>query len=189
MGGTSHGTYVVRSLMQIYGVDIVTIYLWGLVITGTLTLLYMLFGDLIDAIGDITPGSILNPTVVLSFFAILCASGFIFEESTKIASFTILIISLLIALVLVSLLHFFILVPLSKAEQNTASSINDFVGKTVKVITTIPIDGLGEVVIPSQFGTNIMAAKSKQNIEISEGTMVLVHEVDNRVLVVERIDT
>ncbi|WP_460235419.1 NfeD family protein [Bacillus cereus] len=182
---------MVRKLMQLWGMDIQTIYLYALIICGSLSLLYMLFGDLLHAIGgDISPGSVLNPTVVLSFFAILGASGYIFETTSSMASITILVISTLIALVLVSIIHFFILAPLSKAEQNTASRMEDSKGKVGEVIITIPEDGLGEVLLKSKFGNNGQPAKSSDNSEIPEGSQVKVVGIeDGVVLVVERIDT
>lgn len=176
--------------MQLWGMDIQTIYLYTLIICGSLSLLYMLFGDLLHAIGDISPDSVLNPTVVLSFFAILGASGYIFETTSSIASITILVISTLIALVLVSLIHFFILVPLSKAEQNTASRMEDSKGKVGEVLITIPEDGFGEVLLKSKFGNNGQPAKSSDNSEIPEGSQVTVVGIeDGVVLVVERIHT
>lgn len=171
--------------MQLLGYDFQTLYMYGLIIAGSLTLLYMLFGDVFH----IDPGSVLNPTVVLGFFAILSGSGYAFELTTHWSSVTILIISALIALVLVSIIHFFILVPLSKTEENTAYSIHDLVGKTAEVNVTIPENGLGEVVISSGHGLNGKMARSRDNKEIKEETKVKVVEVEDGVLVVEPINT
>src|SRR5690625_581377 len=121
--------------------DIQTIYLYGLIIGGSITLLYMLFGDVFDAIGaigDVAPGSILNPTVILSFISVLSGAGYIFELRGSFHSLTIFILSTLISLVIVSIIHFFILVPLSKSEQSITMSINDLIGEEGEVITTIP---------------------------------------------------
>lgn len=178
--------------MQILGIDIQTIYLYGLIIGGSITVLYMLFGDVFDAIGsiaDIAPGSILNPTVILSFISVLCGAGYIFEIRESFSSVTILILSTLISLAIVSIIHFFILVPLAKSEQNTAHSIEHFMNRNGEVITTIPENGLGEVLIKSSLGLSGNIAKSSTNTQIKQGTCVTVTAIDrNGVFIVKPIE-
>ncbi|SEO36204.1 hypothetical protein SAMN04488134_106189 [Amphibacillus marinus] len=168
--------------------DIQTIYLYGLIIGGIITILYMLIGDVFEAIGEITVGSILNPTVVLSFISVLCGAGYIMELRETLDSLSIFVLATLISLVIVSLLHFFILVPLAKSEQSTAFSIVDFIGKEGEVITTIPVNGLGEVLIKSGLGSTGNIAKCASNTEISQGSSILVLEIDqDGVLIVEPV--
>ena len=173
------------------GVDIQTIYLFGLIIGGAITLLYMLFGDIFEgmgAIADVAPGSLLNPTVILSFISVLSGAGYIFEVRGTLNSLTIFVLSTLISLVIVGIIHFFILVPLSKSEQSTARSIKDFIGKKGEVITTIPANGIGEVFINSRLGSSGNIATSALNSEISQGTFISVIEIDkDGVLIVEPI--
>ena len=171
--------------------DIQTIYLYGLIIGGVLTLLYMLFGDvfdLIDGIGDIAPDSILNPPVILSFIAVLSGAGYIFELRNSFDHLTNFILAALISLIIVSIIHFFILVPLAKSEQSTATSIVDFIGKEGEVIITIPAHGIGEVLIKSRLGSTGNIAKCVSNTEIIQGTFISVVEIDqDGVLIVEPI--
>lgn len=151
-------------------------------------MLYMLFGDIfdaIDALADFAPGSILNPTVILSFISVLSGAGYIFELRGSFDSLTIFILSTLISLVIVSIIHFFILVPLSKSEASTAQSINAFIGKEGEVITTIPAGGLGEVLIVSSLGSSGNIASSALQIEINQGVIVSVIGVEDGVLIVE----
>ena len=89
-----------------------------------------------------------------------------------------LLLSTLISVVIVSIIHLFILVPLSKSEQSTAASIFDLVGKDGEVITTIPSNGIGEILISSQFGSTGNVATSIKNSEIMQGTFVLVIDVN-----------
>ncbi len=92
--------------------DIQTIYLYGLIIGGIITLLYMLFGDafeVIGGIGDIAPGSLLNPTVILSFISVLSGAGYIMELRDTFNSLTVFLLATLISLVVVGFIHFFIL--------------------------------------------------------------------------------
>lgn len=171
--------------------DIQTIYLYGLIIGGVLTLLYMLFGDvfdLIDGIGDIAPDSILSPPVILSFIAVLSGAGYIFEFRNSFDHSTNFILATLISLVIVSIIHFFILVPLARSEQSTASSIVDLIGKEGEVITTIPAGGIGEILIKSRFGSTGNIATCASNTEILQGIIVSVIEIDqDGVLIVEPI--
>src|SRR5690625_1415655 len=171
--------------------DIQTIYLYGLIIGGMITLLYMLFGDVFEvmgAIGDIAPGSILNPTVILSFISVLSGAGYVLELQGSFNSLTVFILATLISLVIVGIIHFFILVLLSKSEQNTARSIADYVGQKGEVITTIPTDGVGEVLIKSGLGTTGNIAKCASNTEIIVPCVISVVEIDqDGVLIVEPI--
>lgn len=176
---------------EAYKMDMQSIYLIGLIFGGVITLLYMLFGDVldvIDGIGESVPGSILNTTVILSFIAVLSGVGFVLEFRGTLTSFTIFILATLISLVIVGILHLFILVPLAKSEQSTAMSIVDFIGKEGEVITTIPPNGIGEVLIKSGLGTTGNIAKCALNTNIIQGTFVSVTEIDeDGVLIVEPI--
>jgi len=172
-------------------VDIQTIYLYGLIIGGIITLLYMLFGDVfevIGGIGDVAPGSLLNPTVILSFISVLSGAGYILELRGTLNSLTVFLLATLIALVIVGIIHFFILVPLARSEQNTARSITDYIGQEGEVITTIPAHGIGEVLIKSALGSTGNIAKCASNAEITQGTFISVIEIDqDGILIVEPI--
>lgn len=177
--------------MEILGIDIQTIYLYGLIIGGSITLLYMLFGDVFEVIGGIgefAPGSILNPVVLLSFVSVFFGTGYILEIREMFSSGTNMLFALVIAVIIVSIIHFFILVPLSKSEQNTAQSRNDFLHKQGEVIITIPEYGLGEVLITMPFGSSGHVARSASLVEIPQGTIVVVIRIEEGdVLVVESI--
>ena len=53
-----------------------------------------------------------------------------------------------------------ILKPIAEAEQNTMQRMDEFIGCKGEVITTIPTEGFGEVLILSQFGSNAIPAKT-----------------------------
>src|SRR5699024_3821339 len=94
----------------------------------------------------------------------------------------------LIALIIVGIIHFFILVPLARSEQNTARSIVDYIGQEGEVITTSPAHGIGEVLIKSALGTTGNIAKCASNTEITQGTFISVIEIDQHgILIVEPI--
>lgn len=189
----NHEEYSVGSGMEIVGVDIQTIYLYGLIIGGSIALLYMLFGDVLEVVGGIgdgAPGSILNPVVILSFISVFCGAGYVLELREKFPSGTNMLFSIVIAVIIVGIIHFFILVPLSKSEQNTAQSMNDFLHQQGEVILTIPKNGLGEILIRMKLGSFGHVARSATRSEIPQGTIVVVIAIEeNDVLVVETIDS
>jgi len=171
---------------MIHGLDTLTsLYLYGFILGSVLTMLYVLFGDALDGIFDITPGSFISPTVLLSFFAIFSGSGFILNFLTSWNAFTVLVISLVIAFLLVTLIHIFVLSPISKAEQSTAFDQLRMAGKVGTVTLTIPEDGYGQVSLKSDFGYNTYAAQSSHGQLIPEGSLVRITKVEDHIYIVE----
>lgn len=179
--------------MEILSVDIQTIYLYGLIIGGSITLLYLLFGDVfevISGISEVTPGSVLNPVVLLSFISIFSGAGYVLQLRDQFTSGTNMLFSVVIAVIIVSIIHFFILIPLSRSEQSTAQSVYDFLHKDGEVILTIPKTGLGEVLMTTELGQSGHIARSSMETEIKQGTLVVVVGIEeNDVLIVEPIST
>lgn len=172
--------------MEIFGASIQTIYLTTLLIAGGLTILYILFGDMLEGIAEAT--GIINPTLVLAFITFFSAAGYLFELLSSFSHFTILIFSIGIAIILDVLLNVFVLIPLSSAEESLVYSVDSLKGRVGKVIIPIPVDGFGEVIIQSSSGTIAKSAKSFENKEIGEGKKVLVIDVQNGVLLVSPYD-
>lgn len=158
------------------------IYLYGLIIGGILTFLYILFSDFLDGIFDFSPDGIFSPTLILSFVTLLSATGYLLEKLTSVNSILIGVMAIILALGFTSLLNIFILVPLASAESSIAYSEEDLKGRIGKVITSIPTDGFGEVVIQGIGGTISKSAISFENEEIPYGTVVLTIDVQNGVL-------
>lgn len=179
--------------MEILGIDIQTIYLYGLIIGGCITLLYLLFGDVLEGISgidEVAPGSVLNPVVILSFISVFSGAGYVLELRNMFASGTNMLFAVIISVIIVSCIHFFILVPLSKSEQSTARSVYDFLHRDGEVILTIPKNGLGEVLIITELGQSGHIARSSKQTEISQGTIVVVVGIEeDDVLIVEPIPT
>ncbi|MFN7251380.1 MAG: NfeD family protein [Anaerobacillus sp.] len=168
--------------MELFGYSLETIYLITLIVSGSLTLLYILFGDLVEGLFDGLSEGPVNPTVILAFLTIFSAMAYLMEKLTAVHSFIIIIFSLITALILVTMLNVFILIPLSKAEATLAYSDEDLKGRVGKVITSIPIDGFGEVIIQGYGGTIAKSAVSFEEEAIPYDTDVLVIEVKNGVL-------
>lgn len=166
--------------LELFGVPIQTVYLYTLIIAGSLTLLFLFFGDVFAGLSDGIP--FLNPTLVLAFFTFFSAGGYIGELALPLSSMFIALFSCILSIMLVVLLHIFVLVPLSSAEESLAYKEDDLRGRVGKVITAVPVDGFGEVVIEGIGGTISKSAISFDNQQISYGTRVLVVDVNNGVL-------
>lgn len=123
--------------MEIFGASIQSVYLITLIVAGGLTLLYILFNDLLEGLAELIP--FINPALILAFVTFFSASGYLFEMLTTWNSILIIVISIIIALILDTLLNVFVLVPLSSAEKSLAYSTNSLRGRVGKVIIPIPV--------------------------------------------------
>lgn len=151
------------------------IYFYALLIMGAVTILYVFFGDVAEGIGEGIP--FFNPTVIMAFVTFVSASGFILETATSWVSWIILIASVVIGAILDVLLYFFFLLPMSLAEVSTAYTDESLAGEIGKVITPIPTDGYGEIVIDTVNGLLSKRATGFDNEEIAYGKEVLVIDV------------
>lgn len=166
--------------MELFGMPITTVYLYALIISGVLTFLYVLFADVFHFdTGDL---HFLNPVLILAFITFLSASGYLFERLSSLHYLLILGISAVISFILVTLLNVFVLVPLSSAEESLVYKESDLRGRIGKVITPIPADGYGEVIIENASGRIAKPATSFDGGAIPNDTKVLVIQVKNGVL-------
>ncbi|WP_071458682.1 NfeD family protein [Bacillus massilinigeriensis] len=163
--------------MELFGVPIETLYLYGLFISGAITVLYLFFGDILNGIE-----TIFSPVLIFSFMTIFSAGGYIAEMVTVYPSVPIAVGAALLALILVTMLNVFVLAPIAGAEESLVYKESDLCGKTGIVITSIPADGLGEVLIESVSGRIAKPAASFTGKEIPYGQKVLVINVENGVL-------
>lgn len=168
--------------MELFGYQLQTIYLFGLIFGGVFTFLYILFGDLLEGIFEALSEGPINLTLVLAFITFTSASGYILEKATSIHSIVVFIISIVLAFILVTLLNLFILIPLSQAESTLAYSEQDLKGRVGKVIVSIPSDGFGEVMIEGNGGNIAKSAVSFEAVDIEYGSTVLVIDVIKGVL-------
>lgn len=168
--------------MSVFGYPIADIYFWMLIIAGALTILYLLFGDVLEAIGEVSV--FLNPVIILAFIIFFSATGYILEWSTSISSWIISVISAVISLALTTVLHIFVLVPLASAEESLGYTEESLIGRVGKLIISIPENGFGEIFIQSKSGMISKPAASYEQKPIHEGQKVLVLENKKGVLYV-----
>ncbi|MGG3112006.1 NfeD family protein [Bacillus velezensis] len=170
--------------MDMFHLPLETVYLYTLIISGSLTLLILFFQDVFHGLSEAIPVSFLNPALILSFLTIFSASGYIGEIAAPLSSSVIALLSFVLSVLLVSLLHFFVLVPLSSAEESLAYRETDLKGRVGRVITSVPKDGYGEVIIEGIGGAISKSAVSFDQEQIKYGTAVLVIDVKDGVLFV-----
>ncbi|GAF66741.1 hypothetical protein BTS2_3644 [Bacillus sp. TS-2] len=163
--------------------DIQQLYFYGLIIGAVLTVIYILLSDILDGLFGFLDG-IFNPTLILSFVTFFCASGYLLERFFPIDSFVIIFLSAGAALLLVTMLNVFILIPLSNADSTLGYSEEDLKGRIGTVITSIPEDGFGEVLIENHSGHISKSAKSFDGDLISQGLEIIVIDVKLGVLYV-----
>ncbi|BAQ09032.1 membrane protein [Bacillus sp. OxB-1] len=172
--------------MEIFGMSLVQFYLVVLIISGLATVLYVLFSDLAEGIGEGTP--LLDPAVLLPFITFVSASGYVLELTTSWHSGLVIGIALIIAVVLDFLLYFFVLLPLRSAEVSLAYTDESLVGQVGKVIVPVPKDGYGEIVIESVNGIISKRAAGYENEPIEYDKEVLIMEVRDGTFIVKEYE-
>jgi len=161
--------------LTLFGYTLEQIYLVVLIFAGLATILFMFFGDAVEGIGETLP--ILNPSVILSFFTLMSAAGFILEKLAFFPSGWNIGVAAVIGVFLSTLFYLFILVPLKSADVSLAYTEESLEGQLGKVIVPIPSDGFGEVVIETTSGMIAKRAVGFDNEVIEYDTTVLVVEV------------
>ncbi|MFD1067400.1 hypothetical protein [Oceanobacillus locisalsi] len=168
--------------MTLFGYAIQDLYLWILIIAAILTVVVLLFGDLLDGIFESIP--FLHPVLILSFFIFLSAMGYILEWFMNWSSLAILIISSILSIIFVTLLHIFVLVPIRSAEQSLGYSEEALIGSVGTAIVSIPVDGYGEVMVQWKSGVISKPAVGFDNEAISQNERVLIIDIQDGVFYV-----
>ena len=165
--------------MGFLGTPLETAYLIALIVSCASIILYIFFGDILEVVGEA-----FNPILILAFITIASANGYLFEMYSELNSVLIFILSLIIAFIIDAFLNIFVLVPLSSAEESLAYMEESLKGRVGKVITSIPENGYGEVLIDNVSGRIAKPAKGFNNEKIHEGSNVLIVNIKNGVLYV-----
>lgn len=154
-------------------------------IVGGITIIYVLFSDVVDGV---TESEIINPPVLLAFITLFSAGGYLLEEMTSWNSYLIAGFSLVSALILVTILNVFVLIPIKNAEQSMAYTDQSLIGRQGKVVVPIPSDGFGQIIIESKTALITKAAVSFDNKNIDIHTNVIVVEIKPGSLIVKASD-
>lgn len=157
---------------MLFGFSLATVYLTILIVVGLITVLYLFFSD---GVAEGIP--FIDPAVLLSFITVTAAGGYLLELFTSLSHLIVILLAAVISSIITALLYFFFLVPLRSAEVSLAYTEQSLAGQTGKVITPIPIDGFGEIIIEMASGTVNKRAASYNQQEIPYGQQVLIIEV------------
>ncbi|MHA6251487.1 hypothetical protein [Oceanobacillus sp. CAU 1775] len=168
--------------VDIFGTTLENMYLFMLILSGILTILYLFFGDFLEGFGEISP--FLNPALILAFITFFSATAYILEITTSLPILVVALISIIIAFILDTCLNLFVFLPMASAEESLSYTEDSLKGRVGKIIIPIPENGFGEIIIRSYSGTISKPAASYENQAILEGKQVLVIEVKNGVLYV-----
>lgn len=168
--------------MLVFGLPMELIYMYVLLASGALTILYVFFVDITEFRGSFT---MLNLAVILAFFLFGSAVGFLMETATELNGWKILAVSAGTAAVLDLLLYYFILLPLSGGELSSSYSEEVLPGQVASVITPIPVDGYGEVVVEGCAGMISKRATCYDNEAIGQDEKVWIVEVNDGILYVQ----
>lgn len=159
---------------------------WWLLFGGlALTILYLLIGDAIEGIFGGIEG-IINPTLLLCALTIIGGAGVLLSKYSGFSELVVFGISLLIGIIAYILVYYFLILPMSKAEVSTTFSIKELEGVLAEVITSIPSNGYGEIILSTISGTSNYIAKSMDGQEITSGSRVLVIKAEEDHLVVSK---
>ena len=153
------------------------IYVYVLIICAVLAIVLFVFGDVFHFDGPI------DPVLIVPWIAFVSLVGYLGEKYIYWNRWGILFIGILISTILIFLMNFYIIMPLRNAESTISMSEKDMEGRKATVITTIPVNGMGEIKMSNVSGSiNRPAALYNPEIgEIKQGTEVLIIEIRERV--------
>lgn len=127
---------------------------------------------------------VLQPILLVSGATAFGAAGYLLSGFTALSEWAILGLAAVIGIGLAVASYFLWVQPMSKAENSTGYAMSQLGGKLGEVRTTIPENGLGEVLVSMVSGTTFHMAASLDGSPIREGSRVVVVEVRDHVLYV-----
>ena len=172
---------------MIFGVALSTVYLTIVIAIGLCMVLYLFFADIADGVAEGIP--FFDPAVILAFITVTATAGYLLEIFSDLSHLIIFLISIGISFICTALLYYFFLVPLRSAETSLAYTEESLAGQTGRVITPIPVDGFGEVLIETVSGNIHKRAASYNREDIPYGQEILVIEVVNGTLYVQAYES
>jgi len=144
-----------------------------------------IFGDVFDM--DVAHDlPFLSPTIIASFLTIFGGIGLFLGALTDFSTLLIAILSIISALIGSSVMFFFVMLPLKKAEKSSAKSSTEMIGQTAEVITTIGAKTKGEIMY-QQGGSRLSSpASSQHQEEIQAGSRVEIVDVIGGTFIVQK---
>lgn len=156
------------------------------------TLVTVVLGDLLSQAVhgalDFLSADWLNPTVLAGGITAFGGVGILADKYTGLLWPLVMLIALGAAVLAGALLYFLSVKPMKNSENSTAYSMKSLNGRLGEVITSIPADGFGEVLIKVGAGNTNHIAASFDRTVIQAGTRVVVVEVRDDTAYVSRFE-
>lgn len=162
--------------------DWLVVYWWLLLGGIGITLLYVLIGDLLE--GIFGGFHVINPTLLFASISIVGGIGVLLSKYTNFPQYAVLISSILVGVIVYIVAYYFIIIPLNRAEVSTAFSVKELEGTIAEVITSIPSNGYGEVIVSTIGGVVNYSAKSFDGRPIPSGNRVVIIQAEKDHLLV-----
>lgn len=165
---------------EILSMELVITVSWYLFIGGiALAVLALVTHNVLDSLG-------IDTLSVGAFIVVAGATGLILSRKMD-DPITVAALALVASTVISILIHFYI-TPLRKIESSVAVNMDTYKGATGKVITTIPADGTGEIIINTGLALTNRPAMSYDKEEIKEDSEVLVIDIIDNVFYVSKVE-
>ncbi|MFD2116166.1 NfeD family protein [Paenibacillus yanchengensis] len=154
-----------------------------LLICGALyAVMSVIFGDILGDLLDSIP--VFQSAVLVSGITTFGGSGWLLIRMTELDRWLIVVIAVLIAIVIGIIVFFLYVKPMRNSENSLAFSLASLEGYIGEVITPIPANGVGEVLIKVGAGfTNQIAASFDQE-DIAGDTKIVVVAIQDHTLLV-----
>ena len=131
---------------------------------------------------------VLQPVTLVSGVTAFGGSGLLLTQASSFSPEMIMLLAVVAGAAIAVLSYFVWVEPMERAETTIGYSIQELVGQTGEVLTAIPADGVGEILITMVSGRSNHIAASMTNSPIPEGARVIVLKVSDHVLYVERLE-
>ncbi|MEM1044176.1 MAG: NfeD family protein [Bacteroidota bacterium] len=152
------------------------------------TVLTLLFGDLLDGLDFDGLGDVLDPLSFVGGLTAFGGAGVVLGEMTALATVPAAVLAACIGVGLALGMHFVYVKPMKRSENSTGFSMREYHGKLGEVITAIPAEGFGEVLVTMGASNTFQTASSFNGTEIPRGTRIVVVEVRGGDLLVTPFD-
>ncbi|EGK09577.1 nodulation efficiency protein D [Desmospora sp. 8437] len=168
-----------------------TLVFWGCFLVGILlTALSWIIGDLLEGLTEgITGGSsMFHPVVWVGALTAFGAAGLILSKTTPLEGAFLSLSALGLSVVASVLLYLLVVKPMENAESSVGFRMSDLIGRQGEVITAIPAEGCGELLVWTGGGHTNQIASSLHHHPIPQGARVIIRKVEESVLWVTPVE-
>ncbi|WLV24876.1 NfeD family protein [Aciduricibacillus chroicocephali] len=136
-------------------------------------------------LGDIDLGFI-SVMELGNFITLFGLFGYLGTEHTDYGKTAVTVIAVILAALVAVILQVFIFKPLMRSENSITLRDNDLEGSEGRVITSIPEDGFGEILIERKTGNVFRSAKSQDGSPVDFDEIVQIIKIEQGCAVVKK---